>query len=76
MPEHVSHINFWKRFLFRKALLEDEESRLEIKEKKEKQQAEQLQWEKGKVTHCYVKLNYFIILLYKIYICRGFCPKC
>lgn len=46
VPEHVSHINFWKRFLFRKALLEDEESRLEIKEKKEKQQAEQLQWEK------------------------------
>ncbi|KAK6622533.1 hypothetical protein RUM44_002345 [Polyplax serrata] len=45
VPQHVTHITFWTRFLFRKALLEDEETHREIKEKREKKQVEKVQWE-------------------------------
>lgn len=35
VPHHVSHQQFWKRYLFRKALLEDELARQEDQEKRE-----------------------------------------
>ncbi|XP_049764171.1 BSD domain-containing protein 1-like [Schistocerca cancellata] len=49
VPEQVSHILFWQRYLFRKALLEDEEARreaLERRAERERKAAEQFQWEK------------------------------
>ncbi|XP_068082953.1 BSD domain-containing protein 1 [Anabrus simplex] len=49
VPEQVSHALFWQRYLFAKALLEDEEARLEALERRaerEKQAAENLCWEK------------------------------
>ncbi|KAL0277752.1 UNVERIFIED_CONTAM: hypothetical protein PYX00_004929 [Menopon gallinae] len=55
VPQRVSHIVFWKRYLFRKALLEDEESRREIKEKKEKEQIEKVQWDKGNPIEDFAK---------------------
>ena len=50
VPEKISHLTFWKRYLFRKALLEDEESRKEIKKKKEKEQIDKVEWDKGKIS--------------------------
>jgi hypothetical protein len=47
----VSHLEFWQRYLFRKALLEDEEARREAMERraeKERQAAENFQWDQGK----------------------------
>jgi hypothetical protein len=47
----VSHLEFWQRYLFRKALLEDEEARREAMERraeKERQTAENFQWDQGK----------------------------
>ncbi|KAJ9578394.1 hypothetical protein L9F63_005383, partial [Diploptera punctata] len=44
----VSHLEFWQRYLFRKALLEDEEARREAMERraeKERQAAENFQWD-------------------------------
>lgn len=48
VPDQLSYNDFWRRYLFRKALLEDEESFREAKEKRVQQQAEQLQWDKEK----------------------------
>ncbi|XP_021914019.1 BSD domain-containing protein 1-like isoform X2 [Zootermopsis nevadensis] len=48
VPDQVSHLEFWQRYLFRKALLEDEEARKEATERraeKERQVAENFQWE-------------------------------
>lgn len=49
VPQKASHLEFWQRYLFRKALLEDEEARREAMERraeKEKQAAENFQWDK------------------------------
>lgn len=48
VPNQVSHLEFWQRYLFRKALLEDEEARREAMERraeKERQAAENFQWD-------------------------------
>ncbi|KAK5648688.1 hypothetical protein RI129_003580 [Pyrocoelia pectoralis] len=51
VPEHVSHQQFWKRYLFRKALLEDELARQEAQEKREQERdshelsEKHLQWD-------------------------------
>lgn len=55
VPQRVSHIVFWKRYLFRKALLEDEESRRELKEKKERDQIEKVQWDTGKANYLFTR---------------------
>ena len=43
----VSHGEFWNRFLFRKALLEDEEAEHHRKKSMEKKFCDTLEWEKG-----------------------------
>lgn len=48
VPDQVSHLEFWQRYLFRKALLEDEEARREAMERraeKERVAAENFQWD-------------------------------
>lgn len=68
VPDKVSHQTFWKRYLFRKALIEDElahQDDIEKREQKDLQVTEEsLQWEKGenhicsrKVSHNYVFLS-------------------
>nr|CAD7257100.1 unnamed protein product [Timema shepardi] len=49
VPELVSHTLFWQRYLFRKALLEDDEARQEAMERRaerEKQAASNFRWDK------------------------------
>ncbi|KAK9511310.1 hypothetical protein O3M35_005884 [Rhynocoris fuscipes] len=46
VPDQVSHSDFWKRYLFRRALLEDAEAELERKKNREKKEAETFNWEK------------------------------
>ncbi|XP_044745941.1 BSD domain-containing protein 1-like isoform X2 [Coccinella septempunctata] len=50
VPDKVDKDNFWKRYLFKKALLEDELAKQEIQEKKEFKEnkivEESVQWEK------------------------------
>lgn len=54
VPDQVSHQLFWKRYLFRKALIEDELAHQEIAEKREVKEnqitEESLQWEKDFAT--------------------------
>ncbi|PSN43085.1 hypothetical protein C0J52_19295 [Blattella germanica] len=48
VPDKVSHLEFWQRYLFRKALLEDEEARREAAERRaerERQTVENFQWD-------------------------------
>lgn len=51
MPEKVSHALFWKRYLFKKALLEDDIARQEAMEKREQKERmlteESVKWEQG-----------------------------
>lgn len=47
VPDYVSHANFWYRFLFRKALLEDEDAKQERRLKHEKHAAEKIDFNKG-----------------------------
>ncbi|KAL1501529.1 hypothetical protein ABEB36_006834 [Hypothenemus hampei] len=58
VPDIVDHQLFWKRYLFKKALLEDELARQEIIEKKESKEKEKIlkqevdsQWEPDLVSH-------------------------
>ncbi|XP_065206514.1 BSD domain-containing protein 1-like isoform X1 [Planococcus citri] len=46
VPEQVSHGEFWNRFLFRKALLEDEEAEKVRKKSVESKIADSLHWDK------------------------------
>ncbi|XP_025411362.1 BSD domain-containing protein 1-like [Sipha flava] len=46
VPDSVSHANFWYRFLFRKALLEDENAKQLRQFEKEKQEAERIDFNK------------------------------
>ncbi|XP_018325225.1 BSD domain-containing protein 1-B isoform X2 [Agrilus planipennis] len=49
VPEKVSHILFWKRYLFKKAVIEDEMARKEAMEKREQKESmtttENIKWE-------------------------------
>jgi preprotein translocase subunit SecB len=57
----VSHLEFWQRYLFRKALLEDEEARrvaTERRAQKERQAAENFQWDQGKQLIYFSCLNH------------------
>lgn len=47
VPDSVSHADFWYRFLFRKALLEDENAKQQRRFEKEKQEAERIDFNKG-----------------------------
>lgn len=49
VPESVSHADFWYRFLFRKALLEDEDAKQQRRLEKEKLDAERIDFHKGKL---------------------------
>lgn len=49
VPNSVSHADFWYRFLFRKALLEDEDARQQRQLEKEKREAERIDFNKGKL---------------------------
>jgi len=49
VPNSVSHADFWYRFLFRKALLEDEDAKQERLLEKEKRAAEKIDFNKGGV---------------------------
>lgn len=46
VPEQVSHGDFWNRYLFRKALLEDEEAEFQRKKNIEKRICDNLEWER------------------------------
>lgn len=52
VPTKVSHPLFWKRYLFRKALLEDDIARQDAMEKREQKERllteESVKWEQGK----------------------------
>ncbi|XP_063226718.1 BSD domain-containing protein 1-like isoform X1 [Bacillus rossius redtenbacheri] len=53
VPDQLSHSVFWHRYLFRRALLEDEEARREAAERRaerEKQAAENFRWDQGTVV--------------------------
>ncbi|KAL1455352.1 hypothetical protein WDU94_009454 [Cyamophila willieti] len=41
VPNKISHALFWNRYLFRKAMLEDEDARLQRKEKKDEEEDEE-----------------------------------
>ncbi|KAL1115256.1 hypothetical protein AAG570_007287 [Ranatra chinensis] len=43
----VSHTDFWQRYLFRKAVLEDAEAEIERRLDRERKQAENYRWEQG-----------------------------
>lgn len=47
VPNSVSHADFWYRFLFRKALLEDEDAKQERLLEKEKRATEKIDFNKG-----------------------------
>lgn len=47
VPDSVPHADFWYRFLFRKALLEDEDAKQERLLEKEKLAAEKIDFNKG-----------------------------
>lgn len=49
VPDSVSHADFWYRFLFRKALLEDEDAKQQRRLEKEKQEAERIDFNKGRL---------------------------
>jgi len=51
VPDSVSHADFWYRFLFRKALLEDEDAKQQRRTEKENQEAERIDFNKGKLNH-------------------------
>nr|XP_018914269.1 PREDICTED: BSD domain-containing protein 1-A-like isoform X1 [Bemisia tabaci] len=57
VPSQVSHAVFWQRFLFRKALLEDEEANLQRKILREKQLLENYQKEKEKGIGAHLELT-------------------
>jgi len=46
VPDSVSHADFWYRFLFRKALLEDEDAKQQRRSEKENQEAERIDFNK------------------------------
>ncbi|XP_022186253.1 BSD domain-containing protein 1 isoform X2 [Nilaparvata lugens] len=46
VPSQVTHAQFWKRLLFRKALIEDSEAARERKQERERAVAESFQWDK------------------------------
>ncbi|VVC46239.1 Hypothetical protein CINCED_3A002924 [Cinara cedri] len=46
VPNSVSHADFWYRFLFRKALLEDEDAKQQRRLEKEKQETERIDFNK------------------------------
>ncbi|XP_050428377.1 BSD domain-containing protein 1-like isoform X2 [Adelges cooleyi] len=46
VPDTVSHADFWYRFLFRKALLEDEDAKHQRQLEKDKQEAEKIDFTK------------------------------
>lgn len=54
VPDEVSHQLFWKRYLFKKALLEDDIARQEAMEKREQKEkmytAENIKWEQEKFS--------------------------
>lgn len=50
VPNSVSHADFWYRFLFRKALLEDEDAKQQRRLDKEKQEAERIDFNKGECS--------------------------
>lgn len=67
VPDSVSHSDFWYRFLFRKALLEDEDAKQQRRLEKEKQEAERIDFNKGRLSlsnmyyiagHVYSAVNY------------------
>lgn len=49
----ISHGEFWNRYLFRKALLEDEEAEKHRRRSLEKKVCESLEWEKGIIRYFY-----------------------
>lgn len=49
VPDSVSHADFWYRFLFRKALLEDEDAKQQRRLEKEKKEAERIDFNKGRL---------------------------
>ncbi|XP_015370739.1 PREDICTED: BSD domain-containing protein 1-like isoform X2 [Diuraphis noxia] len=46
VPDSVSHADFWYRFLFRKALLEDEDAKQQRQSEKENREAEKIDFNK------------------------------
>lgn len=46
VPDSVSHTDFWYRFLFRKALLEDEDAKQQRRSEKENREAERIDFNK------------------------------
>ncbi|XP_060875514.1 BSD domain-containing protein 1-like isoform X1 [Metopolophium dirhodum] len=46
VPDSVSHADFWYRFLFRKALLEDEDAKQQRRSEKENREAERIDFNK------------------------------
>jgi len=49
VPDSVSHADFWYRFLFRKALLEDEDAKQQRRSEKENREAERIDFNKGRL---------------------------
>ncbi|XP_073987601.1 BSD domain-containing protein 1-like isoform X2 [Rhodnius prolixus] len=46
VPDQVSHSDFWRRYLFRRALLDDAEAEIERKKSRERKETETFNWEK------------------------------
>jgi len=58
VPDFVSHADFWYRFLFRKALLEDEDAKQQRRSEREKQEVERIDFNKGMLSQSNM---YFIL---------------
>lgn len=75
VPDRVSHQLFWKRYLFRRALVHDELAHKEVEERKRQQQRRasndehNLQWEKGTNN-----LKDFLLCLGTLTYILGACP--
>lgn len=57
VPDFVSHTDFWYRFLFRKALLEDEDAKQQRRLEKEKQEAERIDFNKELTSSSDIELS-------------------
>lgn len=51
VPDSVSHADFWYRFLFRKALLEDEDAKHQRQSDRENREAERIDFNKGRLSN-------------------------
>ncbi|RZF33305.1 hypothetical protein LSTR_LSTR007650 [Laodelphax striatellus] len=57
VPTQVTHAQFWKRVLFRKALIEDSEAARERKQERDKAVAESFQWDKEESFSNHIELS-------------------